>query len=87
MAKKSERLDPHQLRLFAQEIGDLASAPVYAYWTDKTLPVNGRNVRHADLIFTMTQAHRQAVVTHWPDAAERTYLLCGDHVDVADPIV
>ena len=51
-----------------------------------TQPLNDRLVRHADLIFTMTQAHRQAVVGHWPDAAERTYLLCGEHVDVADPI-
>jgi protein-tyrosine phosphatase len=54
--------------------------------THITQPLNERLVRHADLIFTMTQAHRQAVVAHWPDAAERTYLLCGDHVDVADPI-
>jgi protein-tyrosine phosphatase len=51
-----------------------------------TQPLNDRLVRHADLILTMTQAHRQAIVARWPDAAERTFLLCGDHVDVADPI-
>ncbi len=51
-----------------------------------TQPLNDRLVRHADLILAMTQAHRQAIVARWPDAAERTFLLCGDHVDVADPI-
>ncbi len=51
-----------------------------------TQPVNERLVRHADLIFTMTAGHRQALVSLWPDAAERTFMLCGDHVDVADPI-
>lgn len=51
-----------------------------------TQSLNVHLVQHADLIFTMTQAHRQSIVSHWPQAAERTFLLGGDHVDIADPI-
>lgn len=43
-------------------------------------------VRHADLLVTLTQGHRQAIVDHWPEAAGRTKLLLGDGRDVADPI-
>lgn len=43
-------------------------------------------VRHADLLITMTTGHRQAIVDHWPAAAERTKLLLGEGGDVADPI-
>ncbi len=49
-------------------------------------PVSDRLVRHADIVFTMTDGHRQAIVGHWRDAAARTYLLCGDQGDVSDPI-
>ena len=49
-------------------------------------PVSGRLVRFADVILTMTQVHRQAIVAQWPDAAERTQLLCRDGGDLADPI-
>ncbi len=51
-----------------------------------TQPLNVHLVQHADLMLTMTQAHRQFIVSHWPQAAERTILLGGDHVDIADPI-
>ena len=47
--------------------------------------INDQLVRHADLLLTMTQGHRHAVVEHWPEAASRTFLLCRDQ-DVADPI-
>ena len=43
-------------------------------------------VRHADLILTMTRAHREALVTQWPDAASRTEVLRTDGKDVSDPI-
>jgi protein-tyrosine phosphatase len=49
-------------------------------------PLSGRLVRHADLIFTMTQAHRAAIVSQWPDAAARTRMLGGDDGDIPDPI-
>ena len=49
-------------------------------------PLIDRLVRHADVVFTMTNGHRHAIVNHWPDAACRTFVLCEDQVDVADPI-
>ena len=49
-------------------------------------PLTEQLVRHADLIVTMTQSHRQAIVERWPLAAERTVLLSSERIDVADPI-
>ncbi len=51
-----------------------------------TQPVTEQMVRHADLILTMTRAHREALVTQWPDAASRTEVLRTDGKDVSDPI-
>lgn len=52
----------------------------------ETQPVSEPLVRHADHVFTMTQAHRQAILVQWPGAAERTFTLCADGADVVDPI-
>jgi protein-tyrosine phosphatase len=49
-------------------------------------PVTEQLVRQADLIWTMTSAHRDAIVREWPDAAPRTRLVRGDQRDVPDPI-
>jgi protein-tyrosine phosphatase len=49
-------------------------------------PLTEQLVRHADVICAMTRGHRQAIVSQWPQAAERTRLLCRDQGDVADPI-
>jgi tRNA threonylcarbamoyl adenosine modification protein (Sua5/YciO/YrdC/YwlC family) len=49
-------------------------------------PLTTHLVRHADIIWTMTRSHRQAIVTQWPEAASRTILLATDQSDVADPI-
>jgi protein-tyrosine phosphatase len=49
-------------------------------------PLTEQLVRHADVICAMTRGHRQAIVSQWPQAAERTRLLCQDQGDVADPI-
>jgi tRNA threonylcarbamoyl adenosine modification protein (Sua5/YciO/YrdC/YwlC family) len=43
-------------------------------------------VRHADLILTMTSGHFDAIVAHWPEAADRTHLILEDSTDVGDPI-
>lgn len=43
-------------------------------------------VRHADVIFTMTSAHRKTLVGHWPTAAARTHLVCHNSLDITDPI-
>lgn len=49
-------------------------------------PLTEQLVRHADLILTMTRSHRQAILAEWPEAAERTRLVCHDGSDVADPV-
>ncbi len=51
-----------------------------------TQPLTQSLVRYADVILTMTQSHRQAIVAQWPDAAERTSVLRADGGDVSDPI-
>lgn len=52
----------------------------------ETQPLTVQLVRNADVIFTMTRAHREAILNEWPEASERTKLLCRDRSDVADPI-
>ena len=47
--------------------------------------VNAAMLADVDLVLTMTQGQRQAIVDHWPEVAERVKLVCGDR-DVADPI-
>lgn len=52
----------------------------------ETQPLRESLVRHADVIYTMTRSHREAIVAQWPDAAERTWLLSADGSDISDPI-
>ncbi|MCX7425754.1 MAG: low molecular weight protein arginine phosphatase [Planctomycetia bacterium] len=52
----------------------------------ETHPVTEPLVRHADVIFTMTQSQRQSIVAQWPGAAKRTSVLSADGGDVVDPI-
>ena len=52
----------------------------------ETQPLTEPLVRHADLIYTMTRTHREAIVAQWPAAAERTFLLAVDESDICDPI-
>lgn len=49
-------------------------------------PLTEQLVRHADWLVTMTRSHRQAILTEWPDAADRVRLLSADGLDVADPV-
>lgn len=49
-------------------------------------PVTDRLARHADLILTMTQGHRRAIVSQWPDLEARTLLFSVDHRDISDPV-
>ncbi len=57
------------------EIGDHASQPI----TERTAQV-------ADLILTMTNGHRQALISHWPMLEPRTKTLRVDGGDITDPI-
>ena len=49
-------------------------------------PVTDRLARHADLILTMTQGHRRAIVSQGPDLEARTLLFSVDHRDISDPV-
>jgi protein-tyrosine phosphatase len=49
-------------------------------------PLTAQLVRHADIIWTMTRSHRQAIVSQWTEAAARTFVLSRDEGDIADPI-
>jgi protein-tyrosine phosphatase len=49
-------------------------------------PLSDRLARYADHIFAMTRAHRQAVISQWPELAGRTMLLDLQQADISDPI-
>ncbi len=49
-------------------------------------PLTGQLVRHADIIWTMTRSHRQAITNQWPEASSRTFVLTQNQIDIADPI-
>ena len=49
-------------------------------------PLSERLARHADIILTMTNGHRQAIVSQWPDIAPRVQVLRTDDRDISDPI-
>lgn len=48
-------------------------------------PLTEHRVIEADLILTMTNSHREALIGQWPSAANRTEVLCPDGRDVNDP--
>jgi len=48
--------------------------------------LNDRLVNEADLILTMTNSHRQMLVSQWPTAGNRVHLLGRDQGDIFDPI-
>ncbi|MBN1589994.1 MAG: threonylcarbamoyl-AMP synthase [Pirellulales bacterium] len=52
----------------------------------ETHPLTDPLVRHADVIYTMTRSHRETIVAQWPDAGDRTHVLCRDGSDIVDPI-
>ena len=49
-------------------------------------PITGRLAQFADVILTMTNGHRQALVSHWPTLESRTKTVRRDGADVGDPI-
>ncbi len=69
----------HEARETVEQIGlDLGN--------HETQPLTESLVRHADLIFSMTRSHREAILAQWPSAATRARLLCRDGADISDPI-
>ena len=49
-------------------------------------PITGRLAQFADIILTMTNGHRQALISHWPTLEPRTKTVRRDGADVSDPI-
>jgi protein-tyrosine phosphatase len=49
-------------------------------------PLSDRLIRFADVVFTMTRSHREAILAHWPGVGGRTFVLGDTQGDVADPI-
>ena len=49
-------------------------------------PLTAQLARQADFIWAMTRSHRQSIVTQWPEAASRTFVLSENEGDIADPI-
>jgi protein-tyrosine phosphatase len=72
------RAAPEAIQLMSRQGLDLAS--------HETQPLTEPLVRHADVIVTMTESQRQAVVAQWPAAADRTKVLSRSGADIADPI-
>lgn len=49
-------------------------------------PLTDKLAHHADLLLTLTAAHRNAILRRWPEVAQRTHTLRADGGDIADPI-
>jgi protein-tyrosine phosphatase len=49
-------------------------------------PLTDDLVRQADLILAMTRSHRQAIISQWPAAADRTHVLSHHGHDIGDPV-
>ncbi len=49
-------------------------------------PVSEHLIRNADLILTMTNGHRNALLQQWPELHGRAFVLRSDKGDVSDPI-
>jgi tRNA threonylcarbamoyl adenosine modification protein (Sua5/YciO/YrdC/YwlC family) len=49
-------------------------------------PVTHRLAQYADVILTMTESHRQAVISQWPAVESRTFTISMDGNDISDPI-
>jgi protein-tyrosine phosphatase len=77
-AMSGGRASPHAVEVMASMGLDLSQ--------HETQPLTEPLVRYADLIFAMTQSHRQAIVAQWPSAASRVRVLCTDGGDISDPV-
>ncbi|MGE0607526.1 MAG: L-threonylcarbamoyladenylate synthase [Pirellulales bacterium] len=70
----------------AAEAMEVMSAEGVSLADHYSQPVTEQLIRQADLVLTMTRSHRLATLAEWPQAADRTKLLCRNGQDVADPI-
>jgi tRNA threonylcarbamoyl adenosine modification protein (Sua5/YciO/YrdC/YwlC family) len=68
----------HAVEVVAASGGDLSA--------HESQPVTEALVRQADVILTMTAAHRNALLAQFPEAGGRVTMLAPDRRDVIDPI-
>jgi protein-tyrosine phosphatase len=69
---------PEAVRVMARRGLDLSQ--------HESRPLTGVLVRFADLILTMTRSHHTTIVSQWPEAAAKTFLVGRDQADIPDPI-
>lgn len=48
-------------------------------------PFNETHARFADRIYAMTRSHRESILSYWPDADTRLFVLRTDGGDITDP--
>ena len=77
-AMTGSRASPEAVDVLARSGLDLS--------THESQPVTRQLVQHADVIYTMTRSHRDAIVSEWPDVAERCQQISADESDISDPI-
>lgn len=70
----------------AQEAIDTMAARGLDLSQHESQPMNDRLVRFADLVLGMTREHRDMIAANWPEAADRTFPLGRDNLNIADPI-
>lgn len=51
----------------------------------QSMPVTERSLRHADIVLTMTNSHRSAILEQAPELSHKIRLLSGSTDDVSDP--
>jgi protein-tyrosine phosphatase len=91
-------LEDHQVHILSAGLSAASGSPAADQAVDvmqefgldlsehRSQPFTERLANFADLILTMTEGHRQAIVSAWPQAAPRTHLIRHDGRDVPDPI-
>ncbi|HMO13872.1 MAG TPA: L-threonylcarbamoyladenylate synthase [Pirellulaceae bacterium] len=77
-AMPSGRPSPQSVEVLKEKGLDLSS--------HSSQPVSDHLIRNADLVLTMTNGHRKALLQQWPELHGRTFVLREDQYDVSDPI-
>jgi protein-tyrosine phosphatase len=54
--------------------------------THSSQPLSNQLINYADVILTMTNGHRSAILSRWPHLENRTFTVRRDQGDISDPI-
>ena len=95
---KWDELDQHRIKVISAGIAAGNGHPVSMQSVEvmkergldiadhESQPMTDQLVMFADHILTMTKGHWQAIVSYWPDVANRTSVVSVEGHDVSDPI-